>query len=184
MPPNSDENSPPPSERQCSQSKCTRIIPINDTHKTCKKCREANARTKAKKRKRDLEDNGQQRRIALQPVRVTCQNSEATRPVEYIYVESDNDIDSEKPLIEERKVNYLHIQLNRAHQFNLFKDNTVIAFTDNEAMMKRLKVVCRTQEHVFFSGCYSMPVDPLISDKERVKMTAHDIWKVTGYRFR
>lgn len=27
-------------------------------------------------------------------------------------------------------------------------------------------------------------MDPLISDKERVKMTAQDVWKVTGYRFR
>lgn len=56
MPPNSEEDSPP-SARQCSQSKCRRMIPINDTHKTCKKCREANARTKAKKRKREQEDN-------------------------------------------------------------------------------------------------------------------------------
>jgi len=28
-----------------------------------------------------------------------------------------------------------------------------------------------------------MPADPLVTDKERVDMTVHEIWKVTVYRF-
>jgi hypothetical protein len=36
---------------------------------------------------------------------------------------------------------------------------------------------------VDFFGTYEIKEDPLVSDKERVKMTAYEIWKVTGYRF-
>lgn len=28
-----------------------------------------------------------------------------------------------------------------------------------------------------------MPTDPVVSDKERVKMTALEVWKVSGFRF-
>jgi hypothetical protein len=50
--------------------------------------------------------------------------------------------------------------------------------------MKQLRKAFKKSDRVFFHGCYNIPADPLISDKERVKMTAQDVWKVTGYRFR
>jgi hypothetical protein len=34
-----------------------------------------------------------------------------------------------------------------------------------------------------FHGNYTIAEDPLVSSKERVKMMAHEVWKVTGYRF-
>ena len=34
-----------------------------------------------------------------------------------------------------------------------------------------------------FHDSYKMLEDQLVSDSERVKMTIHEIWKVTGYRF-
>ena len=61
------------------------------------------------------------------------------------------------------------------------KENVPAIFNDREMTMKHLKKVFKTTEHVFFNGTYDIPVDPLISDKEHVKMTAHDVWKVTGY---
>lgn len=39
------------------------------------------------------------------------------------------------------------------------------------------------QKDVFFNASYELPHDPLVSDKERVQMTAQELWKVTGYRF-
>jgi len=57
-------------------------------------------------------------------------------------------------------------------------------FQDSEAMMKSLKNVFKTTEDVFFHGSYTIPVDPLVTDKEHVQITAHDLWKATGYRFR
>jgi len=37
--------------------------------------------------------------------------------------------------------------------------------------------------HVEFGGSYHLPADPSVTDKDRVRMTIHDIWKATGYRF-
>ena len=42
----------------------------------------------------------------------------------------------------------------------------------------------KTKSNVFFYGSYKKSEDPLISDKEQVEMTAYEIWKVSGYRFR
>ena len=50
--------------------------------------------------------------------------------------------------------------------------------------MKQLKQTFKTSERIFFNGSYDLPADPLISDKEHVSATAHNIWKVSGYRFR
>ena len=52
--------------------------------------------------------------------------------------------------------------------------------------MERLKYVFKTSERIFFHGCYDLPTDPLNSHSAhaKVKATAHEIWQVTGYRFR
>ncbi len=50
-------------------------------------------------------------------------------------------------------------------------------------MFLSLREVCTKQKSVDFYGEYIMPSDPLVSDKERVKMTALEVWKVTGFRF-
>ncbi|KAJ3741085.1 hypothetical protein DFH05DRAFT_1424144 [Lentinula detonsa] len=39
------------------------------------------------------------------------------------------------------------------------------------------------KNHISFHGEYTMPTDPFLSDRERVKLVANEIWKVTGYRF-
>jgi len=31
---------------------------------------------------------------------------------------------------------------------------------------------------------FKLPEDPLVSDKERVQMMTHEVWKVTGFQFR
>ena len=62
--------------------------------------------------------------------------------------------------------------------------NSPVKFKNLGALMKQLKQIFKTSEHIFFNGSYDLPADPLISDKEHVSMTAHDIWKVSGYRFR
>ncbi len=50
--------------------------------------------------------------------------------------------------------------------------------------MKQLKKVFKTTERIFFGGSYDAPADPLMSYKDYVTATAHEVWKVTGYRFR
>ena len=49
--------------------------------------------------------------------------------------------------------------------------------------MTQLKKVFKTSDHVFFHACFDLPADPSISDRDYIKATAHEIWKVTGYRF-
>jgi hypothetical protein len=64
------------------------------------------------------------------------------------------------------------------------KQNVAVVFPDQKAIMKQLKSVFKTTEQVFFHGSYHVPLDPLILEKGQVKITAHDVWKATGYRFR
>ncbi|KAJ3819896.1 hypothetical protein F5880DRAFT_1591785 [Lentinula raphanica] len=55
-------------------------------------------------------------------------------------------------------------------------------FDDAEALFQSLKKVSKGED-IVFHGYYTMSSDPLISDKERVKIIIHEIWQVTGYRF-
>jgi hypothetical protein len=64
------------------------------------------------------------------------------------------------------------------------KENVAVTFNDSESTLKHLQKVFKATERVFFHGCYNIPEDPEITDKERVGMTAQDIWKATGFRFR
>jgi hypothetical protein len=51
-------------------------------------------------------------------------------------------------------------------------------------MMTQLKRIFRTTDNIFFYTCYNLPADPLKSDSDHVSAAAHEIWQVTGYRFR
>lgn len=59
-----------------------------------------------------------------------------------------------------------------------------VKFQNNNTLMKQLKNIFKTSEHVFFYGSYDIPMDPLVSDKEHVQAIAHNVWKESGYRFR
>lgn len=41
----------------------------------------------------------------------------------------------------------------------------------------------KTEEKMHFNGSYIISHDPLVSHRERVRMTSEEIWKVSGYRF-
>lgn len=57
-------------------------------------------------------------------------------------------------------------------------------FKDNKAMLSHLKRVFETSDRIFFHACYDLPADPLTPERDLVKIVAHEIWKVSGYRFR
>ncbi|KAF8879753.1 hypothetical protein CPB84DRAFT_1793041 [Gymnopilus junonius] len=111
MPPHSNKNTEETTRKQCSQSKCKTMLPLGSTRKTCEKCCNVAQLSMQKKRKRDKEDEGQQRRVALQPtMRANSHNSRQNAPAaaEYIYVGSDSSDDS---TYEQDKVsNLLHLQ--------------------------------------------------------------------------
>ncbi|KAH8985840.1 hypothetical protein EDB86DRAFT_2832929 [Lactarius hatsudake] len=158
MPPTSKDDFTSPSKNQCSQSKCKALLPVGCKYKTCDKCRNVSKLSMQKKRKRDKRDEDPHHRQAPAPG-----NSNTTEkgPVEYIYVGSEMESASDES-----------------------KENTPVRFKDNHTIMTQLQKVFKTTERIFFCGSYDAPVDPLISYKDLVSTTAHDIWKVTGYRFR
>ncbi|KAN0128951.1 hypothetical protein V8E53_013213 [Lactarius tabidus] len=58
-----------------------------------------------------------------------------------------------------------------------------VTFKDRNTILAQLKRVFNASDHVFFYGCYDLPADLLIPEKEHVNATAHNIWRVTGYCF-
>ncbi|KAK1222359.1 hypothetical protein PQX77_014797 [Marasmius sp. AFHP31] len=56
-------------------------------------------------------------------------------------------------------------------------------FKDAEDLLQELRQNFSEHPDVDFRGEFTLPTDPLVSDKERVKMMIHEVWKVTGYRF-
>ncbi|KAJ3710052.1 hypothetical protein DFJ43DRAFT_1162301 [Lentinula guzmanii] len=59
---------------------------------------------------------------------------------------------------------------------------SVIRYSNGEDMFQALKKASH-KNLISFHGEYTMPTDPFLSDRERVKLVANEIWKVTGYRF-
>jgi hypothetical protein len=66
---------------------------------------------------------------------------------------------------------------------NTEKKNNPTLYLHNDALLDSLREHIKLGEHVNFRGTYVIAKDPLVTDKERVQMTAEEIWKVTGYRF-
>ena len=56
-------------------------------------------------------------------------------------------------------------------------------YRDSQSLFEAIRAGFKKDKHVEFYGTYNMPADPLVTDKERVDMIVHEIWKVTGYRF-
>ncbi|KAJ6632303.1 hypothetical protein B0H10DRAFT_1937952 [Mycena sp. CBHHK59/15] len=59
----------------------------------------------------------------------------------------------------------------------------VETFSDAESFAGALRADFKTGKAMDFHGAYPVPVDPLVSLKERVQMVATEIWKISGYRF-
>ncbi|ESK84746.1 hypothetical protein Moror_583 [Moniliophthora roreri MCA 2997] len=56
-------------------------------------------------------------------------------------------------------------------------------FSDAECLFQELKRQFTTQKEVNFRGEFTLPFDPVVTDKDRVKMIIQEVWKATGYRF-
>jgi hypothetical protein len=56
-------------------------------------------------------------------------------------------------------------------------------YGSSDKMFQALRLCFKQESGRLFYGSYQIADDPLINDKERVRMTTHEIWQVTGYRF-
>uniref|UniRef100_A0A0W0FE87 MULE transposase domain-containing protein n=1 Tax=Moniliophthora roreri TaxID=221103 RepID=A0A0W0FE87_MONRR len=61
--------------------------------------------------------------------------------------------------------------------------NPVTHYANAEAMFTALCEQCHQGKTINFHGEYTLPVDALVSDKERVQIIMREAWQVTGYRF-
>ncbi|KAJ3978605.1 hypothetical protein F5890DRAFT_1385950, partial [Lentinula detonsa] len=55
-------------------------------------------------------------------------------------------------------------------------------YPNAETLFKDLRAAIK-HDHTEFGGEFTLPPDPMITDKERVRMMISDVWKATGYRF-
>ena len=58
-----------------------------------------------------------------------------------------------------------------------------MVYKDSQCLFEAIRVCFKSGEDVKFYGCYSLPEDPLVSDREGVGMAVNEVWKVMGYRF-
>ena len=52
-------------------------------------------------------------------------------------------------------------------------------YTSSKDLFCAIQKAFSDSTHVNFSATYKLPEDPLVSDRERVRMTIHNIWKCT-----
>ena len=57
------------------------------------------------------------------------------------------------------------------------------SFENSQKLFSTLREKCWGIPVVEFDGTFTMAKDPLVTDKERVQMLIHEVWKVTGSHF-
>ncbi|KAL0945139.1 hypothetical protein HGRIS_004292 [Hohenbuehelia grisea] len=65
-----------------------------------------------------------------------------------------------------------------------YGDTRSIHFATPNDLFVALREAGKQAEPLEFDAAYDMALDPMITDKARVQMTAHEIWVTTGFRFR
>jgi hypothetical protein len=56
-------------------------------------------------------------------------------------------------------------------------------FSDAESFYDALRTEFKAGKPIDFLGTYPVPVDDLVSPRQRVQMAAVELWKISGYRF-
>ena len=95
---------------------------------------------------------------------------------------SNSNLEEDSDMELKQKVSRFTFRISK-NSYQIVQGNGAVTFKDKNALMAQLKRIFKTSEHIFFHACYDLPADPLMSDRDYVKATAHEIWRVTGYRF-
>ncbi|KAG7085883.1 hypothetical protein E1B28_003417 [Marasmius oreades] len=61
-------------------------------------------------------------------------------------------------------------------------ESTVRRYANAEEMFTSLRKQSR-QSEIDFHGEYTLPADPMVTNKERVQFTMREAWRITGFRF-
>ncbi|KAF9021704.1 hypothetical protein BDZ89DRAFT_1163620 [Hymenopellis radicata] len=150
----------PPCEdvpRRCSRNKCKNVLPDDWVLRQCAVCQASNLRYK--KRKRDKNEEEERRPAPSAPVAGPSDASRGDRRME----DSDDDSDGG----------------DNGSEYKTAPET----YDGGDSMVCAIRDLFKEKNRIHFYGCYTMAVDPIVSMKERVRMLANEIWKVTGYRF-
>ncbi|KAK7456463.1 hypothetical protein VKT23_010712 [Stygiomarasmius scandens] len=163
-------------QRHCTSGSCTRVIPSDSEFNTCERCREQKRKSKAKAKatkantdtatgivpnslgKRGIPASSTERPV---PKRTASSKSTIPQPVDQQrgnQDDDDNDSDDEEDQTE-----------------------GTVHYDSPEGLYLALRQAAK-QPAFAFSGSYSLPADPLVELKERVRMTAKEVWNATTYR--
>ena len=67
---------------------------------------------------------------------------------------------------------------------NIFASLTLCqVYNSAEDFFDAIRSDFKNEEKIGFNGAYTISHDPLVSHRERVRMSSEEIWKVSGHRF-
>jgi hypothetical protein len=144
------------------------IPPPNPNEKdfsTCQNCRARDATSKKRKR---------EGAIAKMPCSgpVTGHQDERTSGVEQ---------DTDDTVVEDELTEVSTHPTRKIITYRTYQ--APVMYINSRELFGALRKAFKEKKQVNFFGTYCLPEDPMVSDSERVRMTTHEIWKVTGYRF-
>jgi hypothetical protein len=139
---------------------------------TCPHCREVNSRNQAAKRKRDKE-------AKIANKRPRTEGGPTGHIPDTFRNNPDPQNGGDTPIPSHPDTHENPVLDSDTEEFG-----GALQFQDQQAMFSALRTAFQTKKHVEFNATCQIPEDPLVTDKERVKITIYEIWKATGYRFR
>ncbi|KAJ7937453.1 hypothetical protein B0H13DRAFT_2302616 [Mycena leptocephala] len=151
---------PPTTPLECTQSKCHNLVPYSGpkTPKTCEDCRESSRKSQAAGRKR--KHDAKEAQEAKMRGRETSPHTERVLGVSDV---SGIDATSSRDRAENPGM---------GSGLSDEEDSSgAIEFTDQQSLFIAIRAAFKHNKHVEFHGTCQIPEDPLITDKERVKMT-------------
>ncbi|KZS96423.1 hypothetical protein SISNIDRAFT_482988 [Sistotremastrum niveocremeum HHB9708] len=179
----------PEGVRRCSRATCSRELPLNATQKTCDTCRELGKLHKANSRKRQREnDTAEDSRRQPQPP------IQSRAPLEAV----TNHINGEETTFLHTPVPSLSRDAETASQDPDTRagcEANPDAFENNNNIPRDPTCFDTLQDFfVYFRDIVQkgnprvharifLPADPLVTFRERVRITSEEIWSVSGWRF-
>ncbi|KAJ7238382.1 hypothetical protein C8J57DRAFT_1566088 [Mycena rebaudengoi] len=173
-------------QRKCSKKGCKIMVPIDFKYQACDKCGAGNRNNQKASRKRaaakttaDSSTSGSCKRRRDSTTSVDARPAVRPRTVEStVQNNTDEDVRSGREELDSETES-----VDDNMDVDMDVDGLVEMFSDPESFCEALRAEFMSGTAVDFHGTYILPVDPLVSPKERVQMVAAEIWRISGYRF-
>ncbi|KAJ7101717.1 hypothetical protein C8R44DRAFT_887916 [Mycena epipterygia] len=172
---------PPPSNttKKCNTNGCNIRIPLDYRYRRCDKCRATNRQNQKDSRARaaataaNANTSGTTSKKRRRTSLGSADGRPATRPRTDHSCEDDSNTrdDDQEDSDDDIRGDYKEDK------------NGMEAFSDAESFYDALRTEFKAGKPIDFLGTYPVPVDDLVSSRQRVQMAAVELWKISGYRF-